>query len=87
MSEALYNSLQEKWREYLDTDFYPSAASYTPDEATEEYDDTSHEFCRKHGYSERTEEFAFHGQWWDTFADMYYKKLEEEGIVIIDPAS
>lgn len=83
MSDALYNSMQLKWSEYLEEEFYPSAASYTPEEATEEYDHLVVGFCEKHNYSEKTREFAFHGQWYDTFVDMYYQKLEDEGIAII----
>jgi len=83
MSEALYNSLQLKWSEYLEDEFYPIAYWYTPEEVTEEYDHLVVSFCEKHDYSEKTKEFAFHGQWYDTFADMYYQKLEGEGVVII----
>lgn len=83
MSEALYNSLQRKWSEYLEEEFYPSATEYTSDEAQREYDSLVIAFCREHDYSEKTREFAFHGQWYDTFVDMYYQKLESEGIVII----
>jgi len=84
MSESLYNSLQEKWRDYLDQEYFPSGFVFTSYEATEEYDDISHDFCKKHGYSQKTEEFAFHNQWWDTFADIFYVKLEKEGITIQD---
>jgi len=83
MSEAVYNSMQRKWNEYLDEEFYPQDATYTPDEASEEYDQLAHSFCKENDYSEKTEEFAFHGQWYDTFADMYYLKLEKHGAEIL----
>lgn len=83
MSDALYNSLQRKWRDYLDEEFSPFSPEITSDEATEHYDELAHDFCKKHGYSEKTEEMAFHKSWYDTFADEFYLRLEREGIKIV----
>jgi len=49
------------------------------DHLADMYDTLAHEFCEEHGYSDKTEEFAFHGRWYDTFVDEYYKKLEDKG--------
>jgi len=83
MSETLYNSLLRKWIEFLDEEFSPFAPEVTSDEATEHYDDLSHDFCKEYGYSEKTEEMAFHKLWYDTFADEFYQRLDKEGIKII----
>lgn len=78
MSEALYNKMRERWDEFL----YDQGRLETPtsfENQLDIYDNLAHEFCEEHEYSKKTEEFAFHGRWWDTVADDYYKKLEEQG--------
>jgi len=81
MSDALYNKMLEKWIEYLEeeTGIYLSEIK-DRDSAIELYDTLAHDFCEDYGYKEKTEELAFHGQWYDTFADEFYKLLEREGI-------
>ena len=76
MSEALYEKLVEKWKEFLDKQ------SLIPpedeDDLEESYDYLAQDFCREQGYSNKTLEFAFHGQWYDTFADEYFQTLEHK---------
>jgi len=85
MSDALYDSLVEKWQDFLDqTDELKNLAELiAEDDADDTYDELVREFCKKHGYSEKTMNMAFYDRWWDTFADMYYQKLEDEGVKII----
>ena len=78
MSEALYNKLVERWVDFLDDDEYFSYPA-DPESLMDNYDDLASRFCEKYRYSEKTEEFAFHGQWYDTFADEYFKRLEKHG--------
>lgn len=83
MSQVLYNSLLERWRDFLTSKQY-IAFGLEPEIVIQNlYDDLVDEFCKEHGYSERTEELAFFGRWWDTFKDEFYKKLDKEGVKII----
>ena len=83
MSEVLYNKMLEKWIEYLEEETGICLSGITDrDSAMDLYDDLAHDFCEDYGYKEKTEELAFHGQWYDTFADGFYKLLEREGIVL-----
>jgi len=78
MSDALYEAMREKWTGFLDEQTLDIFLD-DKESVMDQYDDLAHDFCEKHGYSEKTEEFVFHGQWFDTFVDIYYKALEEDG--------
>jgi len=84
MSQVLYDSLLEKWRDFLSSRMYIAYADLMPEyEVNDSYDDLVHDFCKEHGYSNRTKEMAFYKKWWDTFKDEFYQKLDEEGVEII----
>lgn len=78
MSLALYEKMRERWIDFLNAKVYLEEPE---DEIhlANMYDDLAEKFCKEHGYSEKTLEFAFHGRWWDTFADLYYQELEKNG--------
>jgi len=80
MSGALYDKLIELWRDYLEDHLCIYESSLDEESIEEEYDDLVDGFCKEYGYSEKTENMAFYDLWWDTFADMYYQKLEDEGV-------
>jgi hypothetical protein len=82
LSLALYESLREKWNDFLDEFFVPFSPLLSEDEVDDEYDDLVYDFCEEHGYKERTKDFAFYGRWYDTFADEYYGRLEKAGVKI-----
>ena len=83
MSERLYESLLGKWRDFLDAELRMLSELVTVDDVDDEYDELVREFQKKYHYSEKTINMAFYDQWYDTFKDEYYKKLEEEGVKII----
>lgn len=84
MSQALYDSLLEKWQNFLSGKMYIAYENLMREsDVNTLYEDLVDEFCEKHSYSERTKEMAFHGKWWDTFKDEFYKKFDEEGCRII----
>ena len=84
MSMALYDSLLEKWIDFLNDNEDLYCYSLMPEEWVEEqYDFLVTNFCKKYNYKEKTENMAFYDLWWDTFVDEYYQKLEDEGLKII----
>ena len=78
MSEALYEKMRERWIDFLNVNMC-LAEPENEEHLMDMYDDLAHEFCEEHGYSQKTEEFAFHGRWYDTFVDEYCKKLKDKG--------
>jgi len=83
MSQVLYDSLGEKWRNFLSENFFPCGGELSKDDADEEYDWLVYDFCMQYGYSEKTKNFVFYDRWYDTFADDFYKELERKGATII----
>jgi len=83
MSFALYDSLVEKWRDFLNQQTGACASLMLGEDVDDSYYDLVDDFCEEHNYSEKTKNFAFHGRWWVTFADEYYQRLEDKGVKII----
>jgi len=84
MSQALYDSLLEKWQDFLSGKMYIAYTDFMPEiEVQDTYDDMAEDFCEEYKYSEKTKKLAFFGQWWDTFKDEFYQKLDKEGVKII----
>lgn len=69
-SQRLYDSLREKWENFLNRKEY-NICDY------EDYADFVDDFCEEEGYGEGLKEMAFFDLWWDTFADEFFKKVEE----------
>lgn len=82
-SDKLYNSMEEKWLEFLEDNLYYPGDNLSEGDASEMYDGLAEDFGKEYDYNEETIEMAFHKRWYDTFVDDFYKKLEEEGIEII----
>ena len=78
MSEAMYNKMRERWFDFLNGKMYLEDPR-DEDHLMDMYDELAHDFCKECGYSDKTEEFAFHGHWFDTFADDYFGMLEKGG--------
>jgi len=88
MSQRLYNSLVEKWKNFLWVETssmgrIPAGSLMTEEEVDDLYNDLVRDFCKKYRYSERTKELAFYSKWYDTFKDEFYQTLEKEGVKII----
>ncbi len=89
MSEAMYNKMRERWYDFLNAKRYLGEPR-DRENLMDMYDDLADEFCEECEYSDKTKEFAFHGQWFDTFADDYFKILEKggwEGFAVRDEVS
>lgn len=72
-----------KWNDLLGEEL-TSFLEFMPEEdVDDQYEELVDKFCRKYDYSERIKNLAFYDRWWDTFADEYYKVLEEGGTKII----
>jgi hypothetical protein len=78
MSEAMYNKMRDRWSDFLNGKIYLEEPR-DQDHLMDMYDKLSDAFCEEYGYSNKTKEFAFHGQWFDTFSDDYFKVLGEGG--------
>jgi len=87
MSEALYDSLVEKWHDFVDGELRMLSDLMPEEEVDELYDNLVHDFCKRYNYSEKTRNFVFYDRWYDTFADIFYQKLEDEGVKIIHEQS
>ena len=85
MSQKMYDGILEKWLAYLSDNIESllSSESISSEKATKMYDDISSDFCRENKYVERTQEMVFHGIWYDTFVDEFYKELDKHEIVIV----
>lgn len=80
MSGALYDSLVEKWRDYLENHLWILDDTMQNEDVDDEYHELVSNFCKEHGYSERTENYFFN-RWYDTFADMYFQELEKASVL------
>jgi len=69
-TQKLYDSLIEKWEAFLNRKEY-NITDY------EDYHDFVEDFCDEEGYGEGLKEMAFFDMWWDTFADTFFKKVDE----------
>jgi len=76
-----YDKLLEKWIDFLveEDQYLGYGIPDNEDDLMDIYDSLAEDFCKQYGYSEETLEFAFHGQWYDSFADEYFRLLEKGG--------
>lgn len=77
-SDRLYESLREKWYDFLNNRWELPDPDISIEDADDLYDNLVDEFCEEHNYSAPLKEMAFMDIWWDTFKDDFFKKLERD---------